>query len=139
MGLTLPCLPFDDSRSRGAIDVGIHSGIECTLLSHFFMKDPIMWRQGDILIAQVHEIPRGATRRPNCVLAEGELTGHSHRIDQPATAELFESKGRLYLSVLAREAQVVHQEHGPITLTKGFYAVWSQREYSPESIRAVKD
>ena len=48
-----------------------------------------MWRQGDILIAAVQEIPRGSTRRPNCVLAEGELTGHSHRIDQPATAELF--------------------------------------------------
>jgi hypothetical protein len=103
------------------------------------MRDTIMWRQGDILIAAVEEIPRGATRRPNCVLAEGELTGHSHRIDQPATSDLFEFKGRLYLSVLANEAQVVHQEHGPITLPKGFYAVWPQREYSPESIRAVKD
>jgi hypothetical protein len=98
-----------------------------------------MWRQGDILIAAIEQIPRGATRQPHCVLAEGELTGHSHRIDQPATAELYESKGRLYLNVLAKEAQVVHQEHGPITLSKGCYAVWPQREYSPESIRTVKD
>jgi hypothetical protein len=103
------------------------------------MKDTTMWRQGDILIAAVDEIPHGSTRRSNCVLAEGELTGHSHRVDQPATAELFESKGRLYLSVLARDAQVVHQEHGPITLPKGYYTVWPQREYSPESIRTVKD
>jgi hypothetical protein len=98
-----------------------------------------MWRQGDILIAAVAAIPRGATRRANCVLAEGELTGHSHRIDQPAAAELFEHKGMLYLRVLAHEAEVAHQEHGPITLPQGVYAVWRQREYSPQAIRTVTD
>jgi hypothetical protein len=75
----------------------------------------------------------------NCVLAEGELTGHSHRIDQPAAAELFEHKGMLYLRVLANVAEVIHQEHGPITLRQGVYAVWRQREYSPQAIRPVTD
>ncbi len=98
-----------------------------------------MWRQGDVLISTVAAIPRGAIKRRDCVLAEGELTGHTHRIDQPGTAELFEHEGRLYLRVLAAEARVVHQEHGPITLQAGFYAVWQQREYSPQSIRSVKD
>ena len=98
-----------------------------------------MWRQGDVLISTVAAIPRGATKQRNCVLAEGELTGHTHRIDEPSTAELFEHEGRLYLRVLAAEARVVHQEHGPITLQAGLYAVWQQREYSPQSIRSVKD
>lgn len=98
-----------------------------------------MWRQGDVLISAIDAIPRGAIRRRDCVLAEGEITGHSHRIDQPGAAELFEHQGRLYLRVLASMAKVVHQEHGPIELRQGFYAVWQQREYSPESPRPVRD
>ena len=98
-----------------------------------------MLRQGDVLISAVAAIPRGAVKRPDCVLAEGELTGHSHRIDQPGAAELLEHEGKLYLRVVASEATVVHQEHRPITLTQGLYAVWQQREYSPQSIRPVQD
>jgi hypothetical protein len=98
-----------------------------------------MWRQGDVLIAAVDAIPPGATKRPNCVLAEGELTGHSHRIDQPGVAELHERGGVLYLRVLAGEAKVVHQEHGAITLPQGLYTVWQQREYTPKTIRTVAD
>jgi hypothetical protein len=98
-----------------------------------------MWRQGDVLISAVVEIPPLARKRKDCILAEGELTGHSHRVDQPATAELLEHDGKMYLRVLAKEAKVVHQEHGPITLPRGSYAVWRQREYSPESLRTVKD
>ena len=98
-----------------------------------------MWRQGDVLISAVAEVPPLARKREDCVLAEGELTGHSHRVDQPAAAELLEHDGRLYLRVLASEARVVHQEHGPITLPRGSYAVWQQREYTPESVRRVKD
>ncbi len=98
-----------------------------------------MWRQGDVLISAIEQIPRGATKRRDCVLAEGEITGHSHRVDQPGAAALFEHEGRLYLRVLAGEAKVVHQEHGPITLGQGLYTVWQQREYSPESVRTVND
>jgi hypothetical protein len=98
-----------------------------------------MWRQGDVLIFAVDAIPQGAARRRDCVLAEGELTGHSHRIDQPGTAELYEHKAMLYLRILASEAKVVHQEHGPITLSRGLYAVRQQREYSPQAIRPVCD
>lgn len=99
-----------------------------------------MWRQGDVFISAVAAIPREAVKWRDCVLAEGELTGHSHRIDQQGAAELFEHRDRLYLRVLADEARVVHQEHGPITLRQGLYAVWQQREYSPESApRTVND
>jgi hypothetical protein len=91
------------------------------------------------LIAAVEVIPRGAQLRPNCVLAEGEATGHSHRVEPYGAAELFSVAGSLYLRVLAGQAVVVHQEHGPITLSKGEYRVWQQREYSPQSIRPVGD
>ena len=98
-----------------------------------------MWRHGDVFIATVDAIPSAAVRQPNCVLAYGEVTGHSHRIDQPGVAELWEHKEVLYLRVLGRSATVVHEEHKPITLPRGIYRVWQQREYSPQEIRRVMD
>ena len=83
------------------------------------------------MIAKAGAIPHGAAKRPNCVLAEGELTGHSHRIDQCGVAELHEHGGVLYLRVLAAEAKVVHEEHGPITLPRGLYTVWQHVSIRP--------
>ena len=45
-----------------------------------------LYRHGDVLIAEVGSIPKGAVKRPHLVLAEGEMTGHSHRIAEPGTA-----------------------------------------------------
>ena|SRR5437868_715814 len=98
-----------------------------------------MWRQGDVFITPVRSIPAGAKRRPGVVLVEGELTGHSHRVADPHTGELHEAGGELFLRVLTDAATIVHQEHGPITLPRGAYRVWGQREYSPEAIRRVVD
>jgi hypothetical protein len=98
-----------------------------------------MWRYGDVLIAAVETIPGDALRRPGCVLAEGEATGHSHRIDRAGTVELLDRGGTLYLRVLAETATVIHQERRPITLPRGFYRVWQQRECSPAAIRKVRD
>lgn len=93
-----------------------------------------MWRQGDVFIAEVGLIPAEARRLPHCVLAEGELTGHSHRIDEQGVAELYEHQNQKYLRVTAIVATVVHQEHGPIQLPQGRYRVWMQREFDPSAL-----
>jgi hypothetical protein len=98
-----------------------------------------MWRQGDVFIASIGTLPTKAKRRPSGVLVEGELTGHSHRLADLSTAELWEKEGELFLRVLADCTTVIHQEHKPITLPRGTYRVWGQREYSPEAIRRVLD
>jgi hypothetical protein len=97
------------------------------------------WRQGDVLIAEAGTIPAGARRRPAAVLVWGEATGHSHRVADPETAELYEVAGTLYLRVTARAATVIHEEHGPITLRRGDYRVWTQREYTPRAVLRVVD
>lgn len=102
-------------------------------------QGPAMWRHGDVLIAKIEEIPTFAAKRTDTILAYGELTGHSHQIEAPETAELWEDNGQLYLKVVAPTATVVHQEHKPITLPQGTYRVWKQREYTPGSIRPVWD
>lgn len=91
------------------------------------------------MIAASAELPAQAKRRPNLVLAYGEITGHSHRIKEQAAAELWEAGGTLFLKIVADTATVIHEEHGPITLPRGLYRVWRQREYTPQAIRVVMD
>lgn len=99
----------------------------------------MMWRHGDVMIAGVAAIPHGAQRRISTVLVRGEITGHSHRIANADTAELWERYGDVFIAVTAETATLIHEEHKPITLPRGIYKVWQQREYTPEAIRRVVD
>jgi hypothetical protein len=99
----------------------------------------MLWRHGDVLIAAVPSIPRDARRRVTPILVRGEITGHSHRLAEPDTAELWERHGALFINVVAEAATVIHEEHRPITLPRGIYKVWQQREYTPRAIRTVID
>ena len=73
------------------------------------------WRHGDVMVATVPAIPDGARRRPTAVLARGEATGHSHRIRDAATAEVFDHQGVGYLRVVGASALLVHDEHKGVT------------------------
>jgi len=100
-----------------------------------------LYRQGDVLIEQVAEIPKSAVRqKPNgrIILALGEATGHHHSVDIDAANWWKQENGTQFLEV-AEEAVVEHQEHDPITLPTGKYLVRRQREYTPEAIRNVHD
>ncbi len=104
----------------------------------------MLYRHGDVLVQKVDEIPQTAKKARHVTLAEGEVTGHSHRIKEPGAAELFvHNKGRAdelrYLSVNHEIATLIHQEHGAIELPGGIYKVWRQREYTPERIITVRD
>lgn len=98
-----------------------------------------LYRHGDLLVETVPEVPEGARRLQHLVLAEGELTGHSHRVAEREAATLFQSGEEMFLSVTGDTATLVHQEHGPIPISRGTYKVWRQREYTPREIRIVRD
>jgi hypothetical protein len=98
-----------------------------------------LYRHGDLLVQTADDIPSDARLLQHLVLAEGELTGHSHRIAEKEAAELYQSTGQLFVRVTASKATLVHQEHGPIELPHGCFRVWRQREYSPQAIRTVRD
>jgi hypothetical protein len=102
-----------------------------------------MWRQGDVLIERVGAIPPSARRRKRAVLASGDATGQRHQVRDPKTARvLADGEGQdeqLFLEVTADEARVVHPEHGTITLPRGAYRVWRQREFDDGGIRTVAD
>jgi hypothetical protein len=98
-----------------------------------------MWRQGDLFIAAIRTLPRNAPRLRHGILLEGEATGHSHYVEDLGAAQVFQGAEDLYLRVVAPSARIVHPEHGPITLPRGTYRVWRQREYTPGAPTWVLD
>ncbi len=100
----------------------------------------MLYRHGDVLIARTDALPRNVKPRNGVTLALGEVTGHSHRIQEPGAAMLWESGAMTYLEVTAPTATLVHEEHNAITLSRGLYRFWMQREYVPGDVaRWVED
>lgn len=81
---------------------------------------------------------KGMKKLKHLTLAEGEVTGHAHRITD-GEAELYEHEGILYLRVKSESASLTHEEHKTIELPKGDYEINIQREYSPKGWRYVAD
>ena len=92
-----------------------------------------MYRQGDVLLMSVEEIPEGAKPKGRdggrVVLAYGEVTGHAHAITEPE-ALLLDAENGLFLQA-DETVTLRHEEHAPITVPSGSYQVIRQREFSP--------
>lgn len=91
----------------------------------------VLKRQGDVLLEKIapslekvenlrlnHQIEGG-------VIAEGEVTGHAHKL---VGADLHGSN-RGILAVVTEDAKVVHEEHDTLELEPGVWLVHRQREY----------
>lgn len=103
-----------------------------------------MYRQGDVLIRPVAEIPATAQAVPvddrgRVVLAYGEATGHAHALPGMKVLMFHDAAlARTFIDVREPTA-LTHEEHGAIPLPPGRYEVIRQREYAPEEIRQVAD
>lgn len=104
-------------------------------------------RHGDVILTKgrfpeyLKPIPArqvGSNPNENFILAEGEVTGHAHRISE-GEVELYERDGTLYLRVLSETAALTHEEHHRIDIPKGDWVVRIQREYEPDGWRYVAD
>ena len=102
------------------------------------------WRQGDIYFVKIDEEIDSAMTTPvkNGIIAKGETTGHAHRVSPSSMA----AGALLYLvgrSMLLRSPEagttIVHDEHGPIALPAGSYAVVHQQEFDGLQWRRVID
>ena len=99
------------------------------------------YRQGDVFI-QSGKIRLGLKPVDSVngrqVLAYGEATGHSHTVSELDGKLFIDANGKMFLRTEAG-CELVHQEHAPITIPPGDYAVTIQREYTPEAVRNVQD
>lgn len=91
------------------------------------------YRQGDVLLEPVATIPLGAIEQPRdrgrLVIAYGEVTGHSHVIDAPASeATILTTRENERFLRLVTAAPLVHEEHGTILVEPGLYRLPPQVE-----------
>ncbi|MBD1937736.1 hypothetical protein [Microcoleus sp. FACHB-68] len=93
-------------------------------------------RQGDVILTSAPQIE--GEKLTHLTLAEGEVTGHAHRISE-GDAELYEKNGTLYLHILSETATLTHEEHHAIAIPQGDWMVRIQREYEPAGWRYVED
>lgn len=106
------------------------------------------FRQGDVLLMQVKNLPAHAKKVEDKIIAHGETSNHCHRVSD--TVDVLEHEGELFLHVteagalehvLVTNPSTWTGEHHPIPLEKGYYQVIKQVEYDPyeDHIRQVMD
>lgn len=104
------------------------------------------YRHGDVILKSIKTIPTQAKRvEGETVLAEGEVTGHAHRMDA-AQAARFVLNERAYLKILTEEpAALTHEEHSRAEISAlnyektPCYEIVIQRDYDPEGDVKVTD
>lgn len=101
-------------------------------------------QQGDVIGRRVNGVPTGAREVEPVggwhVIAEGEATGHAHRVKAEPGVGVFELDGKLYLSVDTPVEQT-HEEHGTVTWEKGVYEIGRvrERDWLGDVVRTVAD
>lgn len=100
-------------------------------------------QQGDVILRRVKKIPEDVESiergKDGFVLAEGEVTGHAHRVRDDIA--LFRTKdGTMYLKA-EKPFTLLHEEHKAITWTPGIFSVGRVREmdHLAEMERPVND
>ena len=99
-----------------------------------------IYRQGDVLLVPVNEVPKGAKRmRPKrVVLAEGEVTGHVHEL-VGGRVDLYQDKAEVvFAKIMDSASELKHAEHATQVIEPGIYRIVRQREYTPaENVRVA--
>ena len=108
------------------------------MLSNSKNSQQKLYRHGDVLLASIASLPPNVHKRAGTILATGELTGHSHRIQQQDAIQLWTRGHELFLEV-KQAATLIHEEHRAIELPSGIYRVWKQRQYSPDGYLEIED
>lgn len=103
------------------------------------MDVPDMIRQGDLLFIRIDSVPMGFRPAPGrTVLAYGEVTGHSHRVEGLAdgdgdVAVLENPSGELIVDGRVTPRRIPHEEHDAVVLS-ALYRIVRQREYDPDAV-----
>jgi hypothetical protein len=100
------------------------------------VQQPI--RQGDVILVPMEQPIVGGDRLDHLTLAEGEISGHRHRISE-GEATLFADGDLLYLQVESDRATLSHEEHRRIDIPRGTWVVRIQRQYEPGDWSYIDD
>ncbi len=102
-------------------------------------------QQGDVIIESIEAIPaeakKGKLKAGNIILAEGETTGHAHRITEVAGVTFREGADGMFYLQNREKLSVTHEEHNTVSVPPGIWRVRKVQEYDhfAEEARAVAD
>lgn len=91
-------------------------------------------QQGDVLLKRVSELPSNAKLMPpdkrGIVLANGEATGHHHRVKDRPRLELYSVDNLLFFrNATTAPVEIMHEEHKPFTIDPGIWQIGRIREH----------
>ena len=89
-----------------------------------------IFRQGDLLISRVEEIPTNAVAKSTNVIATGEKENHQHQLIGDHKIFEIPDYGTIYFEA-KEEVSLDHPEHNTIQIPKGVYTVVHERSFSP--------
>ena len=103
--------------------------------------------QGDILIERIEDAAASrqiiqSVHNGAVIVAEGEATGHHHRLlgsvamyrDDAIARDIPSGLYVAHVEVMSPTGRLVHEEHAPITLEEGTYRVRRQRQLEPTDV-----
>ena len=109
-----------------------------------------LYRHGDLLITRINAVPQSAINISSKIIAEGEVSGHKHKLVGQATVRIITGKDvghtiiervesgdvsinripELYFSA-SEDVKLTHEEHKTLELPRGSYKVTKEREFNP--------
>jgi|WetSurMetagenome_2_1015567.scaffolds.fasta_scaffold246189_2 hypothetical protein len=106
---------------------------------HERVKMTKYYQHGDVLIKSINYIPKNAKPVESTILAEGESTGHIHRING-GKAIIYMVNLIMYLKVI-KKISLIHEEHKALFIPPGNYQIDKVKEYDHflEEARKVVD
>jgi len=86
------------------------------------------YQQGDVILIKTSKVT-GKRKKTN-IVQEGEHTGHAHKFLSD-NAEIYQDKDRMFVRINNKSADLIHEEHLPITIEEGEYEVRIVRQKDP--------
>jgi len=92
----------------------------------------MFFRHGDVILIPVDEIPGYAKSTDISVLAEGEVTGHAHRLEGKLGEDykVFDNGTERFIEVI-NPVTITHEEHGRKVIPTGRAQVVIKQQYNP--------
>jgi hypothetical protein len=94
-----------------------------------------VWRQGDVIVREVSEIPKNAVRRETNEIRIASETGNPHSL---RATQVFETRDRgrslqssEQFALLEEPALMTHPQHPSLQLPIGIYRITTMRDYAP--------
>ena len=93
------------------------------------------WRQGDVVVREIAEIPRGAVLAETTEVRIASETGNPHVLRAVQVFETREARGsqqrRERYVLLDEVSTMTHPQHAPLQLSPGMYEITTVRDYAP--------